>query len=58
MSKKVGWNWIPTTASLEFFDEFILEHLIKGTRGPRRKISDFKVTNCVGNLNLNQIMVS
>lgn len=47
MSKKSGWNWITTTASPEFFDEFILEHLTKGSRGPKRKLSDFKIFNYI-----------
>lgn len=47
MSKKRGWNWIPTQINLKFFNEFILDHLIRGTRGPRRKISDFKIFNYI-----------
>ena len=47
MSKKPDWNWIPTTASPGFFDEFILKHLTKGSRGPKRKLSDFKIFNYI-----------
>lgn len=47
MSNKPGWNWIPTTASPEFFDEFILKHLTKGSRGPKRKLPDLKIFNYI-----------
>ena len=49
MTKKYEYNWIPTHASLEFFNEFILGHLVKGSRGPKRKLSDFKLFNYILN---------
>jgi hypothetical protein len=47
MSKKPAWNWIPTVASPKFFNEFILEHLTCGSRGPERKLSDIKIFNYI-----------
>lgn len=47
MAKKHAWKWIPTKASPEFFNEFILEHLTSGSRGPKRKLSNFKIFNYI-----------
>ena len=47
MAKKREYNWIPTHVSPEFFNEFILGLLTKGSRGPKRKLSDFKIFNYI-----------
>ena len=47
MAKKYDWNWIPTKASPEFFSKFIFGHLTSGSRGPKRKLSDFKIFNYI-----------
>ena len=47
MAKKPEYKWIPTHASPEFFNEFILGHLTRGSRGPKRKLSDLKIFNYI-----------
>ena len=46
--KRIGrYNKIPTTLSENEFNEFVLPHLKKGTRGPSKKISFFKLFNYI-----------
>ena len=47
MAKKIKYNSIPTELSEKDFNEFVLPHLIKGTRGPETKISFFKTFNYI-----------
>jgi hypothetical protein len=41
------YNKIPTALSENDFNEFVLPHLKKGTRGPSKKISLFKLFNYI-----------
>ena len=41
------YNKIPTALSKKEFNEFVLPHLSKGTRGPSKKISFFKLFNYI-----------
>ena len=47
MKGKRQYNRIPTVLSLPEFNEFVLPHLIKGSRGPDRKLSFFKLFNYI-----------
>ena len=38
---------IPVALSEKDFNEFVLPHLKQGTRGPQKKISDFKIFNYI-----------
>lgn len=38
---------IPVVLSEKDFNEFVLPHLRQGTRGPEKKISDFKIFNYI-----------
>jgi len=42
---KARYNWIPTELTQSDFNEFIFPHLISGRRGPKPKISYFKMFN-------------
>lgn len=42
---KPRYNWIPTELSLADFNEFIFPHITIGRRGPKPKISYFKMFN-------------
>lgn len=42
---KPRYNWIPTELSQSDFNEFIFPHLTSGRRGPKPKISYFKMFN-------------
>jgi hypothetical protein len=47
MRGKQQYNRIPVTLSLAEFNQFVLPHLLKGTRGPDKKISFFKLFNYI-----------
>ena len=47
MLVKKPYNAIPVVLSEKEFNEFVLSHLIKGVRGPDKKISFFKVFNYI-----------
>ena len=42
---KPRYNWIPTELSENDFNEFIFPHITSGRRGPKPKISYFKMFN-------------
>lgn len=42
---KPRYNWIPTELSENNFNEFIFPHITRGRRGPKPKISYFKMFN-------------
>lgn len=42
---KPRYNWIPTELSENDFNEFIFPHITRGRRGPKPKISYFKMFN-------------
>jgi transposase len=42
---KLRYNWIPTELSENDFHEFIFPHIKSGRRGPKPKISYFKMFN-------------
>jgi transposase len=42
---KPRYNWIPTELSQSDFHEFIFPHITSGRRGPKPKISYFKMFN-------------
>ncbi|MBX9703872.1 MAG: transposase [Silvanigrellaceae bacterium] len=42
---KPRYNWIPTELSQSDFNEFIFPHITSGRRGPKPKISYFKMFN-------------
>ena len=44
---KRQYNSIPVALSEKEFNEFVLEHLVKGSRGPSKKISFFKMFNYI-----------
>ena len=46
-SNSTKYNRIPEELREEEFNEFILPHLTKGTRGPDKKISFFKLFNYI-----------
>jgi len=45
--KKLVYNNLPKRVSLKNFNRHILPHLSKGTRGPKPKISYFKIFNYI-----------
>ena len=47
MNKTRRFNKIPTVLSENEFNEFALPHLNKGARGPRKKLSFFKLFNYI-----------
>lgn len=47
MQKTTRYNKIPTVLSESEFNEFVLPHLKKGTRGPNKKLPFFKLFNYI-----------
>jgi hypothetical protein len=47
MARKKQYNTIPVALSEKEFNEFILPHLKKGSRGPEKKISFYKLFNYI-----------
>lgn len=47
MSRKKLYNSIPVYLSEKEFNEFVLEYLEKGARGPAKKISLYKIFNYI-----------
>lgn len=47
MTKSKRWQWIPTSLTLEQFQQFILPHLVVGRRGPAPKLSLHKMFNYI-----------
>lgn len=47
MTKKRQYNEIPMVLIETQFKEFVLPHLKKGSRGPNKKISFFKIFNYI-----------
>ena len=47
MKKKSAFNSIPVVLSEGQFNEFVLPHLKKGSRGPSKKLSYFKIFNYI-----------
>lgn len=47
MVKKRRYNRIPVALKEKEFNEFVLPYLKKGTRGPAKKISYFKIFNYI-----------
>lgn len=47
MGSQKPYNTIPTVLTEKEFDEFVLPHLKKGSRGPSKKISFFKLFNYI-----------
>jgi hypothetical protein len=47
MVEKKQYNKIPVVLEEREFNEFVLEHLTKGTRGPAKKISFYKLFNYI-----------
>jgi hypothetical protein len=43
MAKHKRYNWIPTQLTEKEFNEFILPHLSKGTRGPSKKLRYYRL---------------
>ncbi|HEY0422095.1 MAG TPA: transposase [Rhodopila sp.] len=47
MAKTQCWQTIPTQLALTEFEQFVLPHLVRGSRGPAPKLSLYKVFNYV-----------
>lgn len=47
MSRNKKYSSIPVALSESEFNEFVLPHLTKGSRGPERKLSYFKIFNYI-----------
>ena len=47
MQEKRLYNKIPIALKESEFNEFVLPHLKKGSRGPRKKLSFFKIFNYI-----------
>jgi transposase len=47
MAKRHSWQWIPTKLSVEQFDQFVLRHLITGSRGPAPKLPLHSIFNYI-----------
>ena len=47
MAKNQKWQEIPTILTESQFNEFVLEHLTKGSRGPSPKLSSYKIFNYI-----------
>ena len=43
---KSRYKWIPTELKESDFNEFVFPHIKAGLRGPKPKISYFKMFNC------------
>ena len=47
MAKSQRWQWIPTKLTIAQFDQFVLPHLCRGTRGPMAKRTPHAVFNYI-----------
>jgi len=47
MAQSQPWQRIPTSLTLEQFEEFVLPHLPKGSRGPQPKLSLHEIFNYI-----------
>jgi transposase len=47
MAKSKRWQWIPTSLSYAQFEQFILPHLLMGSRGPAPKLPLHKIFNYI-----------
>ncbi len=47
MAQSQPWQRIPTSLTLEQFEEFVLPHLPKGSRGPQPKLSLYEIFNYI-----------
>jgi transposase len=47
MAQSRRWQWIPTHLTLEQFEEFVLPHLHKGSRGPQPKLPLHEIFNYI-----------
>ena len=47
MAQSKQWQGIPTSLSLQQFDEFVLPHLTRGSRGPHVKLTLHKIFNYI-----------
>lgn len=47
MAKSKSWQAIPTNLTLEQFEEFVLPHLKRGTRGPKPKLPLHRIFNYI-----------
>jgi hypothetical protein len=47
MAQSKPWQWIPTNLTLEQFEEFVLPHLPKRSRGPQPKLSLHEIFNYI-----------
>ena len=47
MAQSQSWQRIPTHLTLEQFEEFVLPHLHKGSRGPQPKLSLHAIFNYI-----------
>jgi hypothetical protein len=47
MAESKSWQSIPTNLTQEQFEEFVLPHLKRGTRGPQPKSSLHAIFNCI-----------
>jgi len=47
MAQSKQWQGIPTNLSLQQFDEFVLPHLTRGSRGPHVKLTLHKIFNYI-----------
>jgi transposase len=47
MAKSKRWQWIPTSLTLLQFEQFILPHLIIGSRGPAPRLPLHAIFNYI-----------
>jgi transposase len=47
MAKRQQWQWIPTHLTLAQFSQFVLPHLVVGSRGPTPKLSLHAIFNYI-----------
>src|SRR5450755_4187758 len=47
MSKSPRWQCIPTHLSLKQFEQFVLPHLTRGSRGPKQNLSLHSIFNTI-----------
>lgn len=47
MPQSQPWQWIPTYLTLKQFEEFVLPHLPRGSRGPQPKLSLHAIFNYI-----------
>lgn len=47
MAQSQPWQWIPTSLTLEQFEEFVLPHLPQRSRGPQPKLSLHEIFNYI-----------